>query len=177
MVQRRKTMKQPSDSVTRFSRPSKKTVLLVVATVAATILLSTIFSLWLSRSSNLKVPSIGTIRTFGVKAFWDSSLKNETTEIQWGTIYSGSSSNVSIYLQSISNLEAALQLNTSNWEPFNMSRYMNLTWNYNQTTLGPDEVIQVTLTLTTSSSPDFIQYLITNDVREFSFDILISIKE
>jgi len=54
---------------------------------------------------------------------------------------------------------------------------MNLSWNYNGTILHPGETIQVTLTLTTSSSNTFLLYLITNDVKDFNFDINISASE
>jgi hypothetical protein len=39
------------------------------------------------------------------------------------------------------------------------------------------ETIQVTLTLTTSSSDAFLLYLITNDVKEFGFDVIITALE
>jgi len=54
---------------------------------------------------------------------------------------------------------------------------MNLSWNYNGTILHPGETIQVILALTAPSSSTFLLYLITNDVKEFSLDIIISTSE
>jgi hypothetical protein len=54
---------------------------------------------------------------------------------------------------------------------------MNLSWNYNGTIIHLGEIIQVTLTLTASSSHAFLIYLITSDVKQFSFDIIINTLE
>jgi hypothetical protein len=45
---------------------------------------------------------------------------------------------------------------------------------YNGTQINPGEIIQVTLTLSASSSHDFVHYLIANNVKNFSFDIIIA---
>jgi len=57
------------------------------------------------------------------------------------------------------------------------SNYLNLTWNYADTPIGPREEIYVSLTLRASSSYSFADYLIANDVRAFSFDIVIYASE
>lgn len=164
-------------SCIEFLRSSKKRVLLIVIVVVITIFISAIISTLLEKAINLYVPTTGTVKTLGVEAYWDRNLKNKTEEISWRTIWVGSSRNVTFYVQSISNIETTLFLNTANWNPTNISDYMNLSWNYNGTTLNPSEAIQVTLTLTASSSNSFILYLTTSDVKEFSFDIIISTSE
>jgi len=163
--------------LSEFLEPSKKTVLLIVAVAAITVLVTSLTAIWLSKITNLQIPSLGTITTLGVEAYWDKNLTNKTEEIKWGKIWPGSSQNVTIYIRSISNVETTLILNTTNWNPTNLTDYMNLTWNYNETTIHPDEIIQVTLTLSASSSYSFIMYLITNDVKQFSFDIIIRTSE
>ncbi|MCW3986015.1 MAG: hypothetical protein NWE91_06375 [Candidatus Bathyarchaeota archaeon] len=178
-------MKAKFDSLITFLRSSKKTILLIIVVALITIVLSTLLAIWLSKIYDLHVPSIGTIHTLGVKAYWDANLENETKQVYWGTIYPGSSNNVTLHLQSISNINATLHLSTANWTfqesdgktvkgPTDTSPYMNLTWNYNETIIQQNETIQVTLTLSASSSPDFIHYLINNDVKNFSFDIIIN---
>lgn len=169
--------KHALNSLIKFLRPLKKTVLLIAAVVAITILITTLPAIWLSRRTDLEVPSLGTIKTLGVEAYWDRNLENKTEAIHWGTVWVGSSQNISFFVRSISNYIAKLTLNTTTWNPANISDYMNLTWNYNGTPINPGEVIQVTLTLSASSSISFIRYLITNDVREFSFDIIICTSE
>lgn len=166
----------------------KKTVLLIIIVAAATLILSGVVSIILERQSNLSFPSIGNIHTIGVKAYWDQNLQNETKQIQWGTIYVGSSLNVTLYLQSTSNVETTLSLTTTNWTytdthnitvsgPSESTPYMNLTWNYDNQTLDPNQTIQVTLTLTTDNSADFVNFLINNSIRQFTMDITIQANE
>lgn len=140
-------------------------------------------SLWLNEV-DLRVPSLGTIKTLGVEAYWDSDLKNQTERIDWGTIWPGMSKNITLHVRSKSNIETALELRAANWTfrdsndsivtgPSISSPYMNLTWNYDETIVGPSEVIRVTLTLSVDISSDFIEFLVTNDVEKFSVDIII----
>jgi hypothetical protein len=166
-------MRSKIHSFIAFLGSSKKTVLLILIVAAASIVITTTISMLLSKIDNLYVPSLGTIKTIGVEAYWDSSCENKTETIDWGTIWPGSTKNVSFYLLSISNFEAILNLYTTNWNPANISDFMDLSWNYNGTLLNPGEIIPVTLTLSASSSDSFIRYLIDNDVKVFSFDIHI----
>lgn len=172
-IQVEEKRKDAFDSLAKLLRSSRKTILLILIAVGATIAISTTISILFSRIANLYVPSLGTIKTLGVEAYWDVNVENKTEAIHWGTIWPGSTQNVTLYVRSISNIETTLNLNATNWNPTNLSNYMNLTWNYNGATIRPNEIIQVTLTLSTP----FIQYLITNDVKQFSFDIIISTKE
>ena len=160
-----------------MKRPSKQTLLLIATVAAATIIITTFAAIWLSKILNLSIPSLGTIKTLGVEAYWDRNLTNKTETIKWGTIWPGSLHNTTFYIRSISNIETKLKLNTTNWNPSDLSSYMNLTWTYNGTVVSPSEVIEVTLTLSASSSYSFIMYLLTNDVKQFSLDIIINTQE
>lgn len=155
-----------------FSSP-KRNFLLIISVAAITLLLSSVISIWLSEVTSLKIPSIGKIQTIGVEAYWDESLKNKTETINWNKIWLGSSKNVTIYLRSISNVETIIQINATNWTPSNFSKYMNLSWNYDGTPINPNEVIIVTITLSAPKSIGFIEYLVINSVKEFSFDMVI----
>ncbi len=180
-----RVMKKAFDTFTEFLRSSKRTVVLILIVVAITIVISAAVSIMLQRITNLSLPSLGTIKTIGVEAYWDRNCENETKEVKWDTAWPGSSQNVTFYLRSISNIETTLNLAAMNWSffdkdkivvqpPTNISEYMNLSWNYNGTTVHPNEITQVTLTLSASSSKSFITYLISNEVREFSLDIIIT---
>jgi hypothetical protein len=170
-------MKTVFASVARFVRSSKKTILLILIVAVAAIATSTAISILLSRTTRFYVASLGTIKTTGVNVYWDSALKNKTESVNWGTIWAGSSQNVTFYVRNIGSTEATLSLNATDWNPANLSQYMTLSWNYNGTIVQPSEVIQVTLTLSASSSYAFIHYLITNNVKQFSFDINIAASE
>jgi len=156
-----------------LQRPSKNTMLLIFTVAVVTLLLSSTLSRWLSEVTDLEVPSIGTVKTIGVEAYWDEKLENKTEAINWAIIWVGSLKNVTLYLRSVSNVETVLVLNTTNWIPTNISKYINLSWNYNGTPINPDEVIRVTMKLSALSSMRFVEYLISYNVKEFSFDIII----
>jgi len=156
-----------------FLRCSKKTLLLMIIVAIASVAVTTTISILLSKIDNLRVPSLATIKTIGVEAYWDSDCENKTGTIDWGTISLGSSKNLTLYIRSVSNFEATLNLNATDWNPANISDYINLSWDYDGTPLNPSEIIQVTLTLSSSSSNSFIPYLIANDVKNFNFGIHI----
>ena len=158
-------------------RPSTKTVLIGLTVAAITLLLSSGLSIWLSKTTELEIPSIGTVKTIGVEAYWDQNLKNKTEVIDWDIIWLGSSKNVTFYVRSISNVKTVLQINATNWNPTNISNNMDLSWNYDETPINPGEVIQVTITLSTTYSKPFVEYLMSNNVEEFSFDIIIQALE
>ena len=177
-------MKKLFNSFTGLPHPSRKTVLLVLIVATITILLSALISTWISGITNLKVPSIGTIRTLGVDAYGGdiNTTQNGQKFIDWGIIYPGTATNRSFYIRNKSNIEITLNLTKANLTYIDSNgknvtspdqSYLNLTWNYNDTPLSPNEVIYVTLTLHASPDQSFIDYLITNNVREFSFDIYI----
>jgi hypothetical protein len=175
-------------SASDFLRRSKKAILLIVIVAAATLIISGAVSTILDDHGSISLPSIGYIHTVGVKAYWDPTLQNQTVQINWGTLYTGASYNVTLYLQSSSNVPATLSLTTANWTyintndtvvsgPSDTTPFMNLTWNYNNQTLTPDQTIQTTLTLTTDNSANFITFLINNSITQFSMDITIQANE
>lgn len=172
-------------SSVKLLRSCKKTVLLITITAAVTLIIGSLISIWLSKVTELNIPSIGYIRTRGVEGYWDKDLTNKTGACDWGTIWPGLTRNVSIYLRSISNIETTLSLRTRNWTFLNSSNkivagpnattpYMSLGWSYNNAIVHPGEVLQVTLTLSVEQSSDLVEFLIANDVKAFSVEIIIS---
>jgi len=154
-------------------RRHKKTLLLILIVSTTTVLISSAISMWLSNFHNLTLPTIGTIKTIGVEAYWDPNCENKTETIDWDTIWPGSTKNVTLYIRSVSNIKTVIHLNTSNITPANVSEYLNLSWNYNGTPINPNEIIQVTLFLSASGDDSFARYLFTNKVKDFSLDIHI----
>jgi len=57
-------------------------------------------------------------------------------------------------------------LGAENWSSENASDYLTLSWDYAGQTIGPDETVQVTLSLL--ASPDI------EDVTDFGFDVILS---
>lgn len=187
--EKRRNMKHHLDSLIKFLHPSKKTVLLILIVVVITVILHTFIAIWLSKFY-LPIPSLGTIHTLGVEAYWDANLTDKIDEdekIDWGTLWLGSSNNATIYLLSLKN-DTILSLTKANLifydtdetaiqPPTNISTYINLTWNYNGTIASVGDKIPVTLTLSATYSMDFILYLIENNIKSFSLDIIISTTE
>jgi len=154
-----------------FLNCSKKTLLLIVIVAIASVTLTTTISILLSKNMNLTVPSLGTVKTIGVEVYWDQNLENRTEKINWDEIWVGASENKTVYIRSISNYQIALNLNATDWEPNNISDYMDLSWDYNGTILNPGESIKVELTLTINYSEAFVKYLIAEEVQNFNVDI------
>jgi len=156
-----------------FLKCSKKTLLLIMIIAIASVAVTTTISILLSKTTNLTVPSLGTVKTIGVETYWDQNRENKTEEINWDEIWVGSSKNLTLYIQSVSNYKITINLNVTDWNPANISEYMTLSWDYNETLFNPGETIQVTLTLSIPSSQSFVRYLIDEKVQNFSFDIHI----
>ena len=183
-----RTAQNPLDSLIKTLRHQKKTILLVAGVAAITLSFSIIIPILLDTTTHFNFPSVGTIRTIGVKAYYDPTFQNQTTQIQWGTTYPGSTTNATLYIKSTSNTQTTLHLQTGNWTflnstsaivsgPDNTTPYLNLTWNYNGTTISPSQAIPVTFTLSVTESQTFMQFLVDNNVTSFSFDITISATE
>jgi len=156
-----------------FLNCSKKTLLLIMIVAIASVAVTTTISILLSKTTNLTLPSLGNVKTIGVEVYWDQNRENKTETINWDEIWLGSSKNVTVYIRSTSNYKVTINLNATDWNPDNLSEYMNLSWDYNGTPLNPGEIIQVTLTLSVTYSPSFVSYLIAEDVQNFNFDIHI----
>lgn len=176
------------ERLSEFLKHSKKTVLLIVGVAAITIVVSSLIAMWLDRTTDFQIPSLGTIRFEGVEGYWDSNLTNKTgtdAPCNWGSIWPGATKNVTLYLRSISNVETKLNHTETNWTFYNSNdkvvagpssntTYMHLAWNYDSSTVHPGQTVQVILSLHASSSSDFVQFLMDNDVKAFSVDIYIS---
>jgi hypothetical protein len=61
----------------------------------------------------------------------------------------------------------------TDWNPVEISDYLTISWDYNGTLINPDEIIPVTMTLSASSSDDFVNYVVSNEIRRFDFVIHI----
>jgi hypothetical protein len=155
-----------------------------------TITLTTAISIWLSRVNHLYIPSLGNIRTYGVEAYEGNITTIDGKQhIDWGTTYPGTLTNRSFYVKSKSNVESVLIFEFLNWtfrdsngnnvtgslSSYNikLSDAMNTKCDHNGTIISPNEEIYVTLTLWAYDDISFINYLIDEKVKEFSFDICI----
>jgi len=114
----------------------------------------------------LPIATTGVVTLAGLNAYWDSGCTNEVTSISWGSMYPGSSKNVTIYLKNTGNVPITLSLTTDSWNPSNAETYFTLTWDYSGGQIQPDEVLQITLTLTVSGD--------VQGITNFSFNVVIT---
>jgi len=157
-----------------FLKASYKTILLVAIVAIVSVASTTLVSILLSESdSDVYLPSLGTIKTIEVEVYWDPNGENKRETLSWDEIETGKSVNTTLYIKSVSNFIVTLNLNITDWYPEEISDYLTISWDYNGTQLNPNEIIPVTMTLTASSSNEFINYLVNNEIRRFDFVIHI----
>lgn len=142
---------------------------LVVAAVLVTLSLAFFyFHLILAESNQtLSIGSRGTIKTLGVGVYWDSSCSNAVSFVDWGAVEPGLTKNVILYLRNEGNDALTLFMFADNWNPSDASNYMTLSWDYAGQNVDPQEVVQTTLALSTSSGIE--------GITDFSFDIIIGV--
>jgi hypothetical protein len=116
--------------------------------------------------SSRTVSNAGTVRAFGVGAYQDSGCTNALSSIDWGTLETGSSKDVTCYVRNELSSASTLSMYTSNWSPLNASDYMSLSWDYGGQYIEVDEVVQVTFTLSVDANIE--------GITNFSFDITIA---
>lgn len=144
---------------------AKATFALVIYVLA----LSTVGSVMSAMQTNETISNVGSVKGVGVGVYWDSACTNAVSSINWGILNPGSSKDETIYIRNEGNTTVTLAMTTSNWNPSNASDYITLNWNYNGQPFEVGEVIQVTLTLSVSSSIE--------GITSFSFDITLTASE
>lgn len=130
-------------------------VLIALATCVAALL-----------TSETRIPSVGTVKTVGVEAFWDINCTSRVTEIYWGLVEPGQHVNATIYLKNEGNAPITLSINTENWSPSNASDHITLSWDYANQMIDPGTVIKTNLILAVSSN--------VMGITNFTFDIIIT---
>ena len=164
--------------------PSIKTVMIIVVVVVYTIVLTSLVVSIIDGSNPLRVPTIGNMITIGYEArSGDIQTTGVNQTLDWGTIYIGASTNRSFILKNKSNVITTPELNATDWifkdqqgqqvdPPAVNNIIVNLTLNP-PPPLNPNEETNATITLTIRFDQTFIDYVVNNNVRTFSFDIII----
>jgi len=133
------------------------------------VLLFVMFGINLVVGNIVSLVSIGSrgtvIITVDVGVYWDGNCTEYVTTIGWGTIEPNYVKNVTMFVRNEGNVDVILFLDVVNWAPPEASGYMTLGWDYANQTLEPDEVFEVTLTLSVSSDIE--------GISNFGFDIIL----
>jgi hypothetical protein len=109
------------------------------------------------------ISSVGTFKAIGIGVYWDSSLTNRVTEINWGLLEAGDKKSFTIYISNEGNAPLTLSISTSNWNPPSAANYVTLTWSSTGQTINVGATAQLTLTLTVSEG--------VSGINSFDFDI------
>ena len=172
------TLRELTTALLRFLKKSRKTILLIAIVAAITLVSSALIAIWLSNSYDIHLPTLGTISLIGVEAYGgDINSTNGNLTLNLGEIMLGTPKNVSFILRSKSNMLTTLNISLNNWVPKELQSYMNVTWNYSGEEIAPNEETPIIIDITPEASTEFVDYIITNDVKNFSFNLTIQAVE
>ncbi len=88
------------------------------------------------------------IETVNVGVYWNSDCTEEITEINWGNLTPGSTTDINIYVRNEGTVSPCfLSLSSKNWVPTHALIYMTISWNYKNKPINPNEAVAVILTL------------------------------
>jgi hypothetical protein len=107
------------------------------------------------------------ISTVNVGVYTDSACTKPVSAIVWGTLTAGNSANFTIYVKNTGNTRETLSMTTTAWAPTNVTQYITITWNQNNTALNSNQVAKSILTL-------IISPLIDSSITTFSNNMTIT---
>jgi hypothetical protein len=187
--------------ILRFFLQYRKLALLLAVVVLITFIFSFLLLAWFGNNSvpgsnsnyspdgnggnvpnseyDRNVSTSGTIKVEGLEIYGgDVTVESGKVYIDWGELTLGSSKKATFYVLSNSNVNVTLGLNVTNWTPAGIEDYITISWNYNGVVLSPEhEPLSVTVSLNVSSSREFIDFLVENNVTSFGFDIIVYASE
>jgi len=102
----------------------------------------------------------------GIGFYWDSDCSSPVSFIDWGDIQPGSTIDVTLFVRNEGGQAISLNIIAENWNPIETTSYMTFDSDYGDQTINPQETIQITLSLTTSSSIE--------KITTFGFDINVT---
>jgi hypothetical protein len=104
-------------------------------------------TLTLALHSQYAISNAVIITGTGLEVYEDVNCTHRLTQIKWGLLEPNETAFHVCYVKSVSNVNSTLTLTTENWNPVNSSNYLTLSWNYDNSTLQPNEVLEVTFDL------------------------------
>ncbi len=150
-----------------FLRLKKKGSLVkILAIVALVVSLSLTLGAFGAINRSIILRSGGTVNLpVGVGFYWDSDCANPVSFVDWGDIQPGSTVDVTVFVRNEGSQAFSLNITAENWYPIETTSYMIFSSDYTGQIIDLQEVVQITLSLTTSSSIERI--------TSFSFDITV----
>ena len=103
--------------------------------------------------------------TIEIDIYSDAACTKLVNSIAWGEIEAGRSVDKEIYVKNNGDQRVYLSLLTQNWAPSEAADDMQLSWDYDDNTINPDEEMKLILTLVVSSN--------VHGIDTFSFDVVL----
>lgn len=104
--------------------------------------------------------------TIEIDVYCDLQCTEIATDIVWGSIEVGGVSINTLYINNVGDYAVTLLLSTQNWDPYGALDHIQLTWDYDGSSIDSGEVQEVTLTLTVSET--------ITGIDSFSFDVVFT---
>jgi len=103
--------------------------------------------------------------TLEIEVYSDAACTQSINSITWGEIEAGRSVDKEIYVKNNGDQGVYLSLLTQNWTPSAAADDIQLSWNYDDSTINPDEEMKIILTLVVSSN--------IQGIDTFAFNIVL----
>jgi hypothetical protein len=135
---------------------------IIVTLTFEVLLIVMLFGFIRSRSATLNVSAL--LATGNVGVYWDANATKRVNSVGWGVLVPNQTAKSVVYVRNEANVSTVLVLSTANWNPAGASKYLIFSWNAQNRTLDPGDVVMVNQYLSVSSS--------AKGISDFSFDIV-----
>lgn len=139
---------------------NRKTI--IIALTIETLLIVLMASFMYSSNTILNVSALQATANVGI--YWDANATKRVNSVGWGVLSPGQTIKSVVYVKNEANASTVLVLSTANWNPTGASKYLRFSWNAQNTTLDPGDVVMVNQYLSVSSD--------AKGISTFSFDIV-----
>ena len=139
-----------------------------LALVAYTLTLSIAGGVLSSLQPSRTVSNAGAVKAIGVSLYNNSECTIPLSSINWGLMEPGETKRYPVYAKNEGNYDIYLTLDVDDdsWIPPEASDYLVLSWDYDNSTIIPNDVVEITLDLYCDPS--------VTGIDTFSFDIIIT---
>ena len=147
----------------------EKTIMVtMMLLITYTLSLSLVSQAFPENQSSIKFSNTGSIAiqtTPGIGVYSNSDCSNDLTSLPWGTLSPGESNSITCYFKNEGDIATTLFLTVENWSCTGAETYLTVEWDYDGTSIEPNQTIPITLTLSVNQD--------IQGVESFSFDIII----
>ena len=141
----------------------------IVASALLTVVLYTLaLSVLASVQTSRTVSNAGTVKAVGVSLYNNTECTIPLSSINWRLIEPGETRHYPMYAKNEGNynIYLTLDIDDGSWSPPEASNYLVLSWDYDNSTIIPNDVVEITLNLYCDPS--------VTGIDTFSFDIIIT---